>query len=62
MSSYFLKDYWSWDISFCGSDCKNTECSRNQGSKLFKEYLKRHVPYEYFSQADFGGKCDEYKK
>lgn len=47
----------SSDISFCMSDCTDTECSRNQGSVCYGNRIR-----EWYSCANFSNCCDDYKK
>lgn len=59
MEDWFIKS-WSADISFCGSDCKNTKCDRNLNSELFKR-TQIHE-WQLHSQCDFSPVCNSYKK
>lgn len=44
-------DWITYDISFCASDCTNTECERHSGK----------LPPGIYTFSDFSKTCDEYK-
>ena len=56
MSNNWFTKSASTDISFCSSDCQNTECDRCTQSKLFE----MASDYNYYSCCDFSNDCKSY--
>ena len=49
------------DMTFCYSDCKNTECRRNITPTVEEEAIKWWGGDDYpMSLADFSSSCDDY--
>ena len=55
-----LNSLFSFDYCFCGSDCKNIKCGRNQYSKSYAAMLRSNYNGIH-SVSDFSGKCDDYQ-
>lgn len=63
---YFIDDnvkrnrLFDFDYCFCGSDCKNSKCGRNQYSNSYAAMLKNNYNGIH-SVSDFSSKCDDYE-
>lgn len=51
---YFFdkKEHYTDDITFCGSDCKNTKCGRHKNNMI--------CPFIPHSFSDFSKVCESY--
>jgi len=53
------------DMTFCASDCTNTDCNRHfgeaerEGSRKWWQHDPDNAPV---SMSDYSGRCDEYMK